>query len=95
MKKKLIVALVDVVAENVINLMVEDNALTLQRNMEFVIKQFENSPIRYQDIMVKVIGLMDPKTGLVELPDDDAIEICLADYVRKDDETNGREDTAC
>lgn len=81
--KKFVIAVIDVVAEKVLNLMVEENELTLQRNIEFVSKSIDGSAIRPQDVLIKVVGLLDSKTGVIESPNE-VITINLADYCRKE-----------
>lgn len=86
---KLVVALYDNVAENVLNLMVEDNDLTLERNLQFALENLKNSPIRPQDVDVRVVAKLDTVLGTVT-PVEPVISTCLSEFVKGDtnDEVN-------
>lgn len=90
--KKFVVVLRDKVAENVLNIMLEDNEMTLQRNLEFAVKHFENTPVRLQDIEVLVNATLDTKTGVIECIDEDVPSATL-DMFRK--EISEDESTCC
>ena len=60
---KLLIVLRDTVANKVINVSVEDNELTLQRNLGFACETLKGSPLNPFDIEVICSGGLNEITG--------------------------------